>query len=151
AGFTGSPIWSWVAGYPPPPASAVDEALRDVARQWQPILDACRECGLKFACEVHPGQAAFDLYSAERLPAALHGREEFGFLFDPAPLHWQGVDPVQFLRRFADRVHHVHVNDVAVTLDGRSGLLGSYLPYGDPRRGWSPRSPGRGGVDWEAV
>jgi sugar phosphate isomerase/epimerase len=150
AGFTGSPIRTWVAGYPPP-ASAVDEAFRDVARNWQPILDACQECGLKFACEVRPGQAAFDLYSAERLLDALHGRDEFGFLFDPAHLHWQGVDPVEFLRRFAGRVYHVHVNDAAVTLDGRSGLLGSYLPYGDPRRGWSPRAPGRGGVDWEAV
>jgi sugar phosphate isomerase/epimerase len=151
AGFTGSPIWSYVLGYPAPQPSAIDDAFRDVARKWQPILDACQECGLKFACEVHPGQIAFDLYSAERLLDALNGREEFGFLFDPSHLHWQGVDPVEFVRRFADRIYHVHVKDVAVTLNGRSGLLGSYLPYGDPRRGWSPRSPGRGGIDWEAV
>jgi sugar phosphate isomerase/epimerase len=30
-------------------------------------------------------------------------------------------------------------------------LLGSYLPQGDPRRGWDYRSPGHGGIDWEAV
>ncbi len=28
------------------------------------------------------------------------GREEFGFTFDPSHLHWQGVDPVEFVRRF---------------------------------------------------
>jgi len=37
------------------------------------------------------------------------------------------------------------------TLNGRSGLLGSYLPYSDPRRGWQPRCPGRGGLDWEGI
>ena len=107
--------------------------------------------GVRFAFEVHPGQIAFDLYSAEMVLDALDGREEFGFTFDPSHLHWQGVDPVEFLRRFADRIYHVHVKDVALTLNGRTGLLGSYLPPGDPRRGWESRSPGHGGIDWEAV
>jgi sugar phosphate isomerase/epimerase len=151
AGFTGSPIWSYVMGYPPPNEALVEDALRDFARRFGPVLDACAECGLKYACEVHPGQLAFDLYSAERVLEAVGGREEFGFLFDPSHLLWLGVDPVEFLRRFGDRVYHVHVKDVVLTLNGRSSLLGSYLPYGDPRRGWQPRSPGRGGIDWEAV
>ena len=54
------------------------------------------------------------------------------------------------MRRFRDRIYHVHVMDAAVTLNGRNSLLNSYLPKGDPRRGWDYRSPGRGGVDWEA-
>src|SRR5262249_12994921 len=66
-------------------------------------------------------------------------------------LHWQGVDPAEFIRRFGDRIYHVHVKDVAISLNGRSGLLGSYLPYDDPRRGWQPRSPGRGGLGWESI
>ncbi len=151
AGFLGSPIWGQVLSYPAPRPSTVDAAFRDVAHAWSPVLDICQECGLKYAFEVHPGQIAFDLHSAERLLDALGGRSEFGFLFDPTHLHWQGVDPVEFVRRFGDRIWHVHVKDIAVTLDGRSGLLGSYLPYEDPRRGWTPRSPGRGGLDWEAI
>jgi sugar phosphate isomerase/epimerase len=151
AGFTGSPLWSYVAGYPSPNAGLVENALRDFARKWQPILDVCQECGLRYAFEVHPGQLAYDYYTAERLLDALHGREEFGFTFDPAHLHWMGVEPVEFIRRFGDRIYHVHVKDVVLTLDGRSSLLGSYLPYGDPRRGWQPRSPGRGGIDWESI
>ena len=151
AGFTGSPIWSYVMGFPPPTEELVEGAMRDFARRFGPVLDACAECGLKYACEVHPGQLAFDLYSAERVLDAVGGREEFGFLFDPSHLLWLGVDPVEFLRRFGERIYHVHVKDVVLTLNGRSSLLGSYLPYGDPRRGWQPRSPGRGGVDWEGV
>jgi sugar phosphate isomerase/epimerase len=151
AGFTGSPLWSYVGGYPPPTAEVVAEGFRDFARKWNPILDVCRECGVRFAFEVHPGQIAFDLYSAEMALDALDGREEFGFTFDPSHLHWQGIDPVEFLRRFPDRIYHVHVKDAVLTLNGRNGLLGSYLPYGDPRRGWDFRSPGHGGIDWEAV
>ena len=70
---------------------------------------------------------------------ALAGREEFGFLFDPSHFHWQGLDPVEFVRRFPERIYHVHIKDTALTLNGRSSLLNSYLPYGDPRRGWDFR------------
>jgi sugar phosphate isomerase/epimerase len=151
AGFTGSPIWSFVVGYPGPDQGRVADALHEFAHRFHPILDACQECGLRYACEVHPGQLAYDFYSAERVLDALDGRPEFGFLLDPSHFHWQGVDPVAFIRRFPDRIFHVHVKDAAITLDGRSGLLNSYLPPGDPRRGWHSRSPGRGGVDWEAL
>lgn len=151
AGFTGSPIWSYVVGYPAPTAELVAGAFRDFAYCWNPILDMCSNCGVRYAFEVHPGQIAFDLHTAEMALEAVGGREEFGFLFDPGHFHWQGIDPVEFIRRFPDRIFHVHVKDVMVTLNGRNGLLGSYLPYGDPRRGWQPRAPGRGGIDWESI
>jgi sugar phosphate isomerase/epimerase len=125
--------------------------VREVVRRWSPILDVCAECGIRYAFEVHPGQIAFDYYTTELLLDALGGREEFGFTFDPAHFHWQGIDPVAFVRRFGDRIYHVHVKDIALTLDGRGGLLGSYLPYDDPRRGWHPRAPGHGGLDWEGI
>jgi sugar phosphate isomerase/epimerase len=150
-GFTGSALWSYVLGYPPPTPAAVAEGLRDFVRRWSPILDVCRDHGVRFAAEVHPGQLAFDLYSAEMVLDAVNAREEFGFLFDPSHLHWQGVDPVEFLRRFPDRIYHVHVKDASLTLNGRTSILGSYLPLGDPRRGWDFRAPGHGGIDWESV
>ena len=150
-GFGGSPLWSYVAGYPAADADVVADGMREFAHRWEPILDACRDAGVRFALEVHPGQVAFDLYSAEMTLEAVEGREEFGFTFDPSHLHWQGVDPVEFLRRFADRIFQVHIKDAVLTLNGRSGILNSYLPHGDPRRGWDFRAPGRGGVDWESI
>jgi sugar phosphate isomerase/epimerase len=151
AGFTGSPLRSYVLGYPPAAPALISEALREFVHHWTPILEVCQECGIKYAFEVSPGQIAFDLYSAEMVLDALNGREEFGFTLDPAQLHWQGVDPVEFIRRFAERIYHVHVTDVAITLNGRSSLLGSYLPLDDPRRGWHPRAPGRGQIDHEGI
>jgi sugar phosphate isomerase/epimerase len=150
SGFTGSPIWSYVAGYPAPRQEIVADAMKQFAKQWHPILDAARECNVRFACEVHPGQLAFDLYSAELVLEALDNRDEFGFTIDPSHLHWQGVDPVEFLRRFPERIYHVHMKDAQLTLNGRAGILAGYWPSGDPRAGWQFRSPGHGGIDWSA-
>ncbi|MCX7023920.1 MAG: sugar phosphate isomerase/epimerase [Spirochaetes bacterium] len=59
--------------------------------------------------------------------------------------------PDLFIRDFADRIYHVHMKDVAVRLDGRAGILGSHLPFGDLRRGWNFVSPGHGDVDFDAI
>ncbi|MGL4465696.1 MAG: sugar phosphate isomerase/epimerase family protein [Planctomycetia bacterium] len=150
-GFTGSPIWHLWYSFPPVTPAEIDAGYQLLADRWNPILDVFAENGVRFALEVHPTEIAFDVYSAERALAALDRRPEFGFNFDPSHLFWQGMDPVQFIRAFPDRIYHVHVKDCAVTLDGRSGILGSHLEFGDARRGWDFRSPGRGGIDFEAM
>jgi sugar phosphate isomerase/epimerase len=43
------------------------------------------------------------------------------------------------------------MKDVAVTLDGRAGILGSHIPFGDTRRGWNFRSLGHGDVNFEDI
>ena len=43
------------------------------------------------------------------------------------------------------------MKDAATTLDGKTGLLGSHLNFGDARRGWDFRSVGRGDVDFEEI
>jgi sugar phosphate isomerase/epimerase len=58
---------------------------------------------------------------------------------------------VEFIRAFPDRIYHVHVKDAITTLNGRSGILSSHLGFGDPRRGWDFRSPGRGAIDFESI
>ncbi len=45
----------------------------------------------------------------------------------------------------------MHVKDAATTLNGRTGILGSHINFGDPRRGWDFRSPGRGNVNFEEI
>lgn len=150
-GFTGSSIWPLLYSFPPVPPDWIDAGYELFAERWNPILDVFGECGVRFALEVHPTEIAFDLYSAERALQAIGRREEFGFNFDPSHLLWQGVDPVEFLRAFPDRIYHVHIKDAIVTLGGRSGILSSHLPFGDPRRGWDFRSPGRGAVNFEEI
>jgi sugar phosphate isomerase/epimerase len=150
-GFTGSSIWHLLYSFPPVPESMIDAGFAEFADRWNPILDVFAECGVRFALEVHPTEIAFDTVTAERALAAIGRREEFGFNFDPSHLHWQGASPVEFIRAFPDRIYHVHVKDAIVTLNGRSGILGSHVAFGDPRRGWDFRSPGRGGIDFEEI
>jgi sugar phosphate isomerase/epimerase len=150
-GFTGSSIWPYLYSFPPVPPSWIDAGYELLAERWNPILDVFGECGVRFALEVHPTEIAFDIQTAERTLAALGRREEFGFNFDPSHLIWQGIDPVEFIRAFPDRIYHVHIKDAITTLNGRSGILSSHLNFGDPRRGWDFRSPGRGGVNFEEI
>jgi sugar phosphate isomerase/epimerase len=150
-GFTGSSIWHLLYDFPPTPREMIEDGFKLFADRWNPILDVFQECGVKFALEVHPTEIAFDIYSAEKALEAVGRREEFGFNFDPSHLIWQGVDPVEFIRYFPDRQYHVHMKDASVTLNGRTGILTSHLPFGDQRRGWDFRSVGRGGVRFEEI
>ena len=150
-GFTGSSIWHLFYSFPPVLPGMIDAGFDLLAERFHPILDVFAECGVKFALEVHPTEIAFDLFTAERALAALDYRPEFGFNFDPSHLIWQGVNPARFIRKFPDRIFHVHMKDAVVSLDGESGILASHLNFGDPRRGWDFRSVGRGGVNFEEI
>jgi sugar phosphate isomerase/epimerase len=150
-GFMGSPIWRYLYSFPPSSEEMISEGFDEIRRLWEPVFDEFDRCAVKFGLEVHPGEIAYDLYTAERLLAAFERRPTLGFNFDPSHLLWQGIEPHLFIREFPDRIFHVHIKDVSVTRDGKAGILGSHLPFGDLRRGWNFRSPGHGDVDFEWI
>ncbi len=150
-GFTGSSIWHLLAMFPPVPPNMVEDGYQDFADRWNPILDVFDEVGVKFALEVHPSEIAYDFWTTKRTLEAIEHREAFGINFDPSHLYWQMVDVVAFVHEFADRIYHAHVKESIRVLDGRNGILGSHLVFGDHRRGWDFVSPGRGGVPFERV
>ena len=149
--FTGSPIWKYLYSFPQTTEKMVEDGFDEIVRLWSPILDVFKVNGIKYALEVHPGEIAFDYWSTKKLLDKFKDRPEFGLNFDPSHLLWQGVTPHVFLEDFIDRVYHVHVKDVTVNLNGRNGILGSHIDFGDSRRGWNFRSPGRGDVDFESI
>ena len=150
-GFTGSPIWKYLYSFPQTTDAMVEEGFDEIVRLWTPILDALKENDVRFALEVHPGEIAFDYYSTKKLLEKFADCPTFGLNFDPSHLIWQGIKPHLFLSDFIDRVYHVHMKDTGVTLDGRSGLLGSHIDFGDLRRGWNFRSLGHGDVNFEEI
>ncbi len=149
--FTGSPIWKYVYSFPQTTEEMIEAGFQQIYDLWVPILEEYRKLGIKYALEVHPGEIAFDYYSTKRLLEKFKDWPEFGLNFDPSHLLWQGVTPHLFLNDFIDRVYHVHMKDAAVTLDGRTGLLGSHIDFGDMRRGWNFRSLGHGCVNFEEI
>jgi sugar phosphate isomerase/epimerase len=151
-GFTGSSIWHLAYSFPPVPPAMIDAGFEDFARRWTPILDVFAAEGVRFGLEVHPTEIAFDLASAERAIEALGGHRAFGFNYDPSHLGYQGVDYVEFLHRFHDRIVHVHMKDAWWSEAPReAGVFGGHLPFGDRRRWWDFRSLGRGSIDFEQV
>lgn len=149
-GFTGSKIWPYVAMFPPVAAEVIDAGYEDFADRWNPILDVFDDEGVRFAHEVHPSEIAYDYWTTVRALDAIDHREAFGLNWDPSHLLWQGLDTIGFITDFADRIYHVDCKDTRLRpASGRSGILGSHLPWGDPRRGWDFVSTGHGDMHWE--
>lgn len=150
-GFLGSPIWNFWYSYPQTTENVINNGYETIKTRWIPILNEFKNHNIKFAFETHPAEIAFDYYSAKKLLEVLNYHEAFGFNFDPSHLVWQGIKPELFIRDFHDRIYHVHMKDVSLTLDGRAGILGSMLTFGDLRRGWNFVSIGHGDVDFDKI
>jgi sugar phosphate isomerase/epimerase len=149
--FMGSPIWNYWYSFPQTTEDMIEEGFKTIVERWTPLFDEMDKHGIRFAFEIHPTEIAFDYYSFERLLKAFDYRETLGMNFDPSHFLWQGLKPHLVIRALPDRVYHVHIKDASVTLDGLSGILGSHIEFGDTRRGWNFRSPGRGQVDFSSI
>ena len=150
-GFTGSPNWHLIYRFPPTSDAMIDAGYREFADRWNPVLDVYDSVGVRFALEAHPGEIAYDIYTAEKTLDAVNNRPAFGFNFDPSHFIHQLFDPMKFIDRFADKIYHVHVKDSKVRLDGTRSILGSHINFGDSRRGWDFVSPGHGDLDMDEM
>jgi sugar phosphate isomerase/epimerase len=151
-GFTGSSIWPLMYAFPPISPGMIDQGYKDFAHRWKPILDEFQKIGVKYALEVHPTEIAFDIVTAERALMAVNYHPAFGFNFDPSHFGYQGVDYIEFIRHFSDRIFHVHMKDVYWKENPCSiGVFGGHTAFGDPRRYWDFRSPGRGCIQFEEI
>ena len=150
-GFLGSPIWKYLYSFPPTSDEMIEAGYQKIVDLWSPIFDEFDAAGIKFALEVHPTEIAYDYYTTCKLFEVFNRRPTLGLNFDPSHLVWQGIESHVFISDFPDRIYHVHMKDAAVTLDGRTGIIGSHLPFGDLRRGWNFRSLGHGDVNFEEI
>lgn len=147
--FMGSPIWKFWYSFPQTPEEVIEEGYQKEKELWTPIFDEFDRCHVRLALEVHPSEIAFDYWSTQRLLETFEFCPTLGINFDPSHLCWQGMDPAVFLYDFRERIYHVHVKDVKKNLNGRNGILGSHIAFGDQRRGWNFVSPGHGDVDFD--
>jgi len=151
-GFTGSSIWEYLYSFPPVDPTTIEKGYIDFAERWIPILDAFESQGIKFGLEVHPTEIAFDISSASRALDAIGGHKAFGFNYDPSHFGYQGVDYLEFIRTFGERIFHVHMKD-AYWSDKpcRAGVFGGHVDFGHADRFWDFRSLGRGKIRFEEI
>jgi sugar phosphate isomerase/epimerase len=151
-GLIGSHVWDKWYIFPPANEKLYEEGFALFAERWNPILDEFKKYGVKWALEVHPTGIAYNIETAQQALAALDGRPELGFNFDPSHLVWQLIDPVVFIKTFGERILHSHAKDAELQEDEvrRSGVIPTGA-WTRRDRGFRFRVPGWGQVNWRRV
>lgn len=151
-GFTGSPIWHLCYSFPAVPASMIEDGYKEFASRWIPILDAYSKLGIRFALEAHPTEIAFDIASARKTLDAIGNHPAFGFNYDPSHFGYQGVDYIEFIYAFKEKIFHVHMKDAAWSeAPAEAGVFGGHTEFGAKGRYWDFRSPGHGNINFEEI
>ncbi len=73
-----------------------------------------------------------------------------GLCYDPSHFYWQGIDHIQPIRDFADRIYHAHAKDTEMLDAGLNayGIYGRQLAQTPHAQWWRYRLPGYGAVNW---
>lgn len=140
------------------PARSVAENLREAEKVFPPLVDYAGERGVKLMIENcvmegwhpdgYPGNLAYS-------PELWEWMFDLGLYlnFDPSHLLWLGIDPVEALKPYVERVAHAHAKDAETFADQRNhfGFFGRMATREeDPwdMGWWRYRIPGLGDVDW---
>ncbi len=149
ATFSGALAWPFFYPWPQRPAGLVDEAFKELARLWKPILDAFDECGVDLCYELHPGEDLHDGATFERFLSAVEDHPRANILYDPSHMVLQQLNYLDFLDLYHDRVRAFHVKDAEFHPTGRAGVYGGYQDWID--RPGRFRSLGDGQIDFRQV
>jgi sugar phosphate isomerase/epimerase len=143
--------FAWHMAYPWPqrPAGLIDEAFRELARRWRPILDLAEELGVTIGYELHPGSDLFDGHTFERFLAEVNDHPAACLNYDASHFVLQGLDYAAFIQLYGSRIRGFHVKDAEFRPDGRGGVYGGYQSWAG--RAGRFRSPGDGQVDFKRV
>jgi sugar phosphate isomerase/epimerase len=143
--------FAWHLAYPWPqrPEGLIDEAFRELAKRWRPLLDLAHENGLALTFELHPGSDLFDGATYERFLDAVENHPAACLNYDPSHFVLQQLDYLEFIRIYGERIKGFHVKDAEFRPTGRVGVYGGYQPWAG--RAGRFRSLGDGQVDFKRV
>ena len=139
------------------PGRTVQENLAMAERYFAPLVSHADDSGIKLVIENcvmegwhpdgYPGNLAYS-------PELWEWMFSLGLYlnFDPSHLVWMGIDPVDAVRPYVDRIAHAQAKDIEVFADRRNryGYPGKMVNRTDPWDvgWWRYRVPGLGSVDW---
>jgi len=131
ATFSGALAWPFFYPWPQRPAGLIDEAFKELARRWKPILDVFDECGVDACYELHPGEDLHDGATFERFLEAVGHHKRANILFDSSHMVLQQLDYLAFLDLYHERIRAFHVKDAEFNPNGRAGVYGGYQDWID--------------------
>jgi len=142
------------------PSRSVPENMREAERVFPPLVEYAGERGVKLIIE----NCVMEGWHPDGYPGNIaYSPELWEWMFsldlylnwDPSHLMWIGIDPVQTIAPYADRIVHAQAKDIQLDAGARNryGVFGTSDKRGDPWRTgwWRYRIPGRGDVDWTHV
>jgi len=147
--LSGGFAWHMMYPWPQRPAGIIDEAFRELARRWRPILDRARDRGISFTYELHPGSDVYDGATYEMFLDRTGQHEAACINYDPSHFVLQQLDYLDFIRLYGKRIKAFHVKDAEFRPSGRVGVYGGYQSWAG--RAGRFRSLGDGQVDFKSV
>jgi len=147
--FTGSFAWHMLYPWPQRPPGLVQEAFKELARRWMPILDFAKDNGLTFAYELHPGSDVHDGATFEMFLDVTKNHPSVCINYDPSHFLLQQLDYGHFIQLYGERITAFHVKDAEFRPNGRVGVYGGYQGWNN--RAGRFRSLGDGQVDFKRV
>ena len=147
--MSGGFAWHMIYPWPQRPAGLIEEAFKELARRWKPILNFAESKGVSFTYELHPGSDVYDGATYEMFLDAVGGSPAACINYDPSHFVLQHLDYCDFIHLYGERIKAFHVKDAEFRPDGRVGVYGGY--QGWAKRAGRFRSLGDGQVDFPRV
>jgi sugar phosphate isomerase/epimerase len=143
--------FAWHLAYPWPqrPAGLIEEAFKDLAARWRPLLDLASDHGCVFGYELHPGSDLYDGATFERFLEVTDDHPAACINYDPSHFLLQQLDYCAFIQLYGPRISGFHVKDAEFRPSGRVGVYGGYQSWAG--RAGRFRSLGDGQVDFKRV
>jgi sugar phosphate isomerase/epimerase len=117
-----------------------------------PIAAHAEEKGVRLAFENWPRNGTMLAITPELWDGMFNAvpSRAIGLCYDPSHLYWLGIDHIQPIWDFRDRIYHTHAKDTEILTKGmdRYGIYGRQLSSTGERNWWRYRLPGYGAVDW---
>lgn len=144
------------------PEKTPAENIKEIGKVFGDILKYAGDKGVKIMIENCPmdgwmkfGQPGNYAYSPELWDALFEELpfDNFGLNFDPSHLYWLGIDYLEAIEDYADKIFHAHAKDTEILGTGQYlyGILGRQIEPEPWKSGWwRYRIPGLGGIDWNA-
>jgi sugar phosphate isomerase/epimerase len=133
---------------------SVDDNWPRFLQTWTPIIRHAEACGVRIGIENCPMLFTADEWPGGKNLAASPAMwqrmfndipsDHFGLNFDPSHLIFQHMDVDDAIRRFANKIFHVHAKDVRVDRHRLNDV--GILAY--PNQYHTPKLPGLGEVNW---
>ncbi|MGB7799673.1 sugar phosphate isomerase/epimerase family protein [Buttiauxella sp.] len=149
ATFSGALAWPYFYPWPPRNEQLLDEAFRELAVRWKPILDSFDEAGVDVCFELHPGEDLHDGVTFERFLALVDNHPRCNILYDPSHMLLQHMDYLGFIDHYHQRIKAFHVKDAEFQTSAKSGVYAGYQTWID--RPGRFRSLGDGQVNFNAI